>query len=760
MVGTFADSPALNRALHKIDRLAQPKWERTPIINQSVLSLDFETRSAINLTKVGAERYARDPTTGVWCAAWAIDDDPVGIWYPGLNAVPHKLLDHIESGGTVSAWNAPFELAIWRHVILRDYPHFPELKIEQLDCTMARSLACSLPGKLEICAEALGIAEQKDKAGHRLMMKMCVPTKAWRDNPVGPPQWHDKPGDLERLGEYCIQDVKTERCARKQIDPLSPRERQTWIMDRIINDRGVRIDIPNVQRALKIVEKEKKRLNKELQQVTGGSIETLGSKSFLPWLDTQGIKLENMKKRRVSRLVRSNIEMTPAARRALEIRLEGAKASTAKLNTMLVTCDEHGICQGLLRYHGTTTGRWAGSLWQPHNLMRPEFPGIDSDEEVIEAVEDCIRLFGDEVHGEDIIRLVYVDPMHAVANCMRGFVIPEDGHEFIGGDFTGIENRMLMWLSNEEWMLEKFREFDVADPVQKKLLCNYKLTYSRSFGTAIEKVTKKQRLIGKVGALACGYAGAVGAYLGMGDNYDMVPGDVAKAAREATPDDLWKRTAERFPTDPHWQFGLDRDTWTGIKIVVDAWRAAHPNVTQTWWHWQDCCIEAVKHKGRAATINSPARPPQVITSRCGRLKFVANQHFLLIRLPSGRYLHYARPSLHEVPNISGEGTRLAVKYYGLDKIRKTTWVQRTLTAQIISENITSGTSRDVLNDAMIRLEERRYPIHLHVHDEAVSQVRKGFGDVKEFEAILCDSKPWLDGLPVAAAAWRGPRFRK
>jgi DNA polymerase len=750
MVGTFADSPALNRALHKIDRLAQPKWERTPIINQSVLSLDFETKSAINLKKVGASRYARDPTTGVWCAAWAIDDDPFSLWYPGLSAVPHKLLDHIESGGTVSAWNAPFELEIWRHVILRDYPHFPELKIEQLDCTMARALASSLPGKLEVAAIALGIADQKDMAGHRLMMKMCVPTKAWRDNPVGPPQWHDKPGDLERLGEYCIQDGKTERSARKQIDPLSPRERQTWIMDRIINDRGVRIDIPNVQRALKIVEKEKKRLNKELvsKDVTDGSVETVGSKTFLPWLDTQGLKLENLKKRRVSRLLRSDAPMTPVARRALEIRLEGAKASTAKLNAMLNTCDELGICRGLLRYHVATTGRWAGSLWQPHNLMRPEFPGIDNDEEVIEAVEHCIRLFGDELCGEDIIRLIYCDPMPAVANCMRGLVIPEDGCEFIGGDFTGIENRMLMWLAEEEWMLARFREFDAADAETKKLLCNYKLTYSKSFGVPIEKVTKKQRLYGKVGALACGFAGAVGAYLGMGDNYDLVPSDVAKAAREATPDDLWNRTAERFPTDPRWQFGLDRDTWTGIKIVVDAWRAAHPNVTQSWWHWQDCCIEAVKRKG------------QVITSRCGRIKFAANQHFLLIRLPSGRFLHYARPSIHEVPNISGQGTRLAVKYYGLDKIKKTTWVQRTLTPQIISENITSGTARDALNDAMFRLEENKYPVHLHLHDEAVCQVRKGFGDVKEFEAILCDSKPWLDGLPVAAAAWRGPRFRK
>lgn len=703
----------------------------------TVLSLDFETRSAVNLTKTGAERYAIDPTTGVWCAAFALDDDPVDVWYPSSKREPHKLLDHIESGGVIMAWNAGFEYNIWNHVICRDFPDWPKLTIDQIDCTMARAYVASLPGKLEICAQAVGIEQQKDMVGSRLMMKMCVPVKKWRKNPVGPPIWHDKPEDLVRLGAYCAQDVVVERQLRKQIDPLSDRERQIWVMDRRINDRGVRIDIPNVTRAQTIVESETKRLNKELDKLTDGAVTTAKSlQTFLPWLDTQGLKLDNLKRRRVSRLLRSDTPMTDAARRSLEIRLEIAKSSTAKLKAMLISCDDDGLCRGLFRHHVATTGRWAGSRWQPHNLMRPEF-----EQEEIEAI---IHLFQDEENGEELIRLCYTDLMPAIASCMRGFVIPEDGKEFVGGDFTGIENRVLMWLAEEEWMLEEFRKFDRGEGVD-----NYKLTYSRSFGIPVEKVSGKQRLIGKVGALACGFAGSVGAYLGMGDNYDVVPSDVAKATKETAPSALWKKTADRFPKDERWQFGLDRETWTGIKIVVDAWRTAHANVTSSWWHWMDCALEAVQHKGR------------VVVAQGGRLKFAASKNFLLVRLPSGRYLHYPRPSVAEVPNISGDGTRLVVKYYGLDKLTKKSWVQRTLTPQILSENITSGTARDVLVDGMLRLEAtNRYPIVLHVHDEAVAQVKKGAGDVKEFEAILCDSKPWLAGLPVAAAGWRGDRFRK
>jgi DNA polymerase len=706
----------------------------------TILYLDFETRGTVDLKSAGADRYAADPNTHVWCMAWALDDDPVSIWFPG-DKPPHKALEHIESGGDVGGWNSGgFELPIWRHVIRRDYPDWPELRLEQIDDTMARAVAAGLPGSLDMCAQAVGIPLQKDMEGRRLMLKMCVPTLKWRKNPEGPPEWHDNAKDLQRLGEYCMRDVMVERELRRHIDPLSPRERAVWLMDRRINDRGVHVDTLSVEAALRLVDKEKRRLSAELREVTKGAVTNGNSvPQLLTFLRDQGLEMDNLKKRPVSRMLRSETPMTPEARRVLQIRQEMSKASTAKLKAMLRSRDVDGACRGLFSYHVATTGRWAGRRIQLHNLMRP-------DEEVFadqKAIEDCIELFGDEEHGEDMIRLCYDRPMAAVASCMRGLIVAKEGHEFIGGDFTGIENRVLMWLAGEDWMLEEFRKFDRGEGVD-----NYKLTYSRSFGIPIDQVTKKQRLIGKVGALACGFAGSVGAYMGMGDVYDVVPGDVARAAREAVSDYVWTETAKRYPKEEQWRFGLDVDTWTGIKIVVDAWRNAHPNVTQSWYDWLDCALNAVDYPGH------------VQISETTKLKFACDKkrNFLLVRLPSGRFVHYPRPSVEEVK--FGTSSRTVVKYYGLDRITKKKWVQRTLTPQILSENVTSGTARDVLVDAMFRIEKAGYPIVLHVHDECVAQVPIGRADKEEFRHIMCDSAPWLAGLPVASKVESGRRFWK
>lgn len=709
--------------------------------NEVYASIDLETRSLVNLKAAGANRYARDPSTKVLCMAWSICDDPVSIWFPG-DPAPAKLLEHIETNGIVTGWNAGgFEYPIWEHVLRRDFP-WPELSIEQIDDTMARAYAAALPGSLDGCANAVGTEAKKDKDGYRLMMKMCQPTLAWRKNPVGEPVWHEDKADLKRLGDYCAQDVIVERELRKRLDPLSEREQAVWLLDQRINNRGVNVDILAVEAALRLVAKDKQRLTEEIQRLTDGAVHSPNAvNALLEWLLSQGVELPNLKKRPVSRFLRSNAEMTPKARRALQIRLEASKASTAKLKAMIVSRDDDGSCRGLFSYHVATTGRWAGRRIQLHNLMRPDEAIFPTQADI----ENCIALFHDEYFAEDLVRLNYDNPIPAVASCMRGMIIPADGDQFIGGDFTGIENRVLMWLAGEDWMIEEFIKFDAGQGVD-----NYKLTYSRSFGVPIEAVTKPQRLIGKVGALACGFAGAVGAYMGMGDNYDVVPGDVAKAARAAVSDYEWEATRDRYPKEEVWRFGLDPDTWTGIKIVVDKWRAAHPNVTAFWWDLQDCAIAAIDNPGK------------VYMTETTKIKFVCDKkrNFLIMRLPSGRYLSYPRPHLKE--EKFGDRTRLVAKAWGLDRKTKRRWVPRTLTPQILSENATSGTARDVLVDAMFRAEKNNYPIVMHVHDEIVASVRRGSNrhSAEEFRQIMCDSQPWLAGLPVAAQTWSGLRFQK
>jgi DNA polymerase len=697
-----------------------------PPVRGPVASIDFETRSTVDLTKCGADVYAAGEHTGIWCLAWALDDDPVSIWYPNA-PTPNKLLDHIEGGGTVAGWNLHFELAIW----LPKYVDWPELRAEQCDDTMARALARSLPGKLEEAAKAFRLEIQKDKVGWGIMRKMCVPTKEWRKNPIGLPQWHNDPQDRKRLFAYCKQDVEVERALAKRLAPLTASERKVWQLDRTINQRGVRVDVDKIKTLLPVAESEAARLTKELQQITKKQVRTAKShKAMLRWLASRGVELPDLKKRKLNRLLKSDRVLPLDVRRVLEIRLEINKASIAKLTAMIVSRNADDRCRGLFGYHRATTGRFGSYRLQLHNLMRPDMKQW--------MIDHTLELFGEE-WGRDFIQAAYsTDLINAIANCMRAMIIPAERKRFVGGDYTGIENRILMWFSQEEWELENFRKLDAGCGVDA-----YKLAYSMAFNVPIETVTSAQRLIGKVMVLACGYSGAVGAILGMGDNYDnFKPGEVAQVAKATCDPYIWKDTLARYPKDPKWQFNLDADTWTGIRVVVDAWRSAHPLTKQLWWSLVDAAIEAVERKGDVATCAG------------GKLKFKSNGHFLFCQLPSGRALAYAKP--HLVTDKSG---RQSLWYFGQGKKSKK-WERREFKPSIIAENAVSGTARDVLTEGMLRLEAAGYPISLHVHDEAVAEMPFGVGSPEEFKAILCNVSPWLAGCPIAAHTWEGPTFRK
>ena len=132
------------------------------------LHIDFETYSACELKSAGLDNYAKDPSTGVWCMAYAFDDETPLLWRPDSCDI-ERVRDHICSGEVVYAHNAPFELAIWNRVMAPKF-NWPRLEPKQVRCTMAMAYAMGLPGALENLAPALGIEQRKDAAGKRVMM--------------------------------------------------------------------------------------------------------------------------------------------------------------------------------------------------------------------------------------------------------------------------------------------------------------------------------------------------------------------------------------------------------------------------------------------------------------------------------------------------------------------------------------------------------------------------------------------------------------
>ena len=658
---------------------------------------DFETRSEVDLKEVGLDVYARHPSTDVWCFGWAREDESPHIWFPTQH------YDDLWEGGlegiTIVAHNAPFELAIWNHICVPRYG-WPPLRPERTRCTMAMAYAMALPGSLENASAALGLTQQKDMAGHRLMMQMSRPRAI---EPDGTVVWWDDFDKQMQLAEYCKQDVRTEQALCKRLLQLSESEQKIWELDYKINQRGVYIDRTAVTTAMWVVKKEVDRLNGEMQRVTNGEVcAATEVATMTKWIQSRGVPIEGLAKADVIDALK--LDYVPEdVRKALLIRQEAGKTSTAKLHTMVTCLNDDHRARGLLQYHAAGTGRWGGRRIQVQNLPRPSVP-----HETIEQVIDVLtRASIDEAHA--MITACFDRPMTVISDCLRGMICAAPGHELMAADFANIEGRVLAWLAGEQWKLDAFAKYD-----RKEGEDIYKLTAAKIYSVPAKEVNKEQRQIGKVAELACGYQGGVGAFQTMAKTYRVVVADVL---------------ADQIKT---------------------AWREAHPNIVKYWYSLEDAAVSAVRHPGsRFGTWTGDQR-----------VEFLVKGSFLFCKLPSGRVLTYPYPKLKPIMTPWGEDKE-QVHYMSVDgKTKK--WQETHTYGGKLAENVTQAVSRDILADAMLRVEQHGFPIVMHVHDEIVAEVSdvQPAGLLTVFEEIIARVPQWASGLPIAVEGWKGKRYRK
>jgi DNA polymerase len=659
------------------------------------LHLDLETRSSVELQTAGIDNYAKDPTTGVWCAAFAFDDEPVRVEAGGI--LPRSIRQHVEAGGMVCAHNANFEYMIWNHLLVPRHG-WPVLGLEQMVCTMAQAYAMSLPGGLDEAAHALGLPFRKDNEGYRIMLQLAKPRE--RD----PLTWWDDPIKLERLFDYCAQDVVVERALHKLMSALSPAEAALWRLDQRINARGVYFDRAAVEAAKAVADAEKDRLNAELATLTGDYVGTCNShKALAEWIQAQGVPIEGVAKSDVLDALACKFDILPEpVEKALRIRQEAAKSSTAKLKSMLKCASADDRLRFTMQYHAAGTGRWGGRRVQPHNFPRPKLDHL--------AVEHVIELL--KAGRRDDIEFLYGPVLDVIASCLRGMLCAAPGNDLMAADFANIEGRVLAWLAGEQWKLDAFRAYDAKTGPDI-----YKLTFARSFDKEVASVTDNERQIGKVEELALGYQGWVGAFQTMAKGYNVDISD--------------ERAAE----------------------IAAAWRRAHPATRAYWAALEAAAIGAVRSPDRVYSVGLPGRS----------VDFMQHGDFLWLRLPSGRVLCYPYPRVILKTREFEDGTtstKDAVIYYGTDSATKR-WRQIDTYGGYWAENITQAVARDFLAEAMTRLDGYGANIVLHVHDEVVVELPESNPlDRKRFEQIIAQLPTWASDLPITAKAWRGKRYRK
>lgn len=445
----------------------------------TLVHFDTETASTADLRKCGAYAYAENPETRCIVLCYAIGDGPVRTWLEG-QPFPAELIAAAKAGARFAAWNVAFDFQIWNQVLARVVPGLPLLRLEQTECVMARALYWGLPGMLDAAGPALGLGTVKDKAGHALMLRMCRP-RAF-DERGRPRWWHlEDAAKLAALARYCGTDVAVERLAAKNLPPLPDRERRIWLADQRANARGVALDMALIREMKEVATLARGALDAEMERATGGLVrKTSEAGKLLAHVQAHGYRGADLKR---NTILAERASCNAYVRKLLDLRLDAARTSTAKLDAMLACVCADGRVRGVVQHYGAgRTGRWAGRLIQPQNFPRPTVKQV---REAIKLLLNPALLPAEKLAALD---LFFGDsPMGVLASCLRGCIVPAAGKRFVVVDFAQIEARVNPWLAGQEDVLDVFRAGQDV------------------YTHTARKIGSDSRQLGKVLVLACGF---------------------------------------------------------------------------------------------------------------------------------------------------------------------------------------------------------------------------------------------------------------
>jgi len=503
----------------------------------TVLQIDLETYSSIDLIKCGVHRYVEASDFEILLFGFAFDNDPVQVIdLTAFEDIPRDVMEALRMDVTKTAYNAAFErTCISKHLAIECDP-------QHWKCTSVHALTLGLPGYLDGVAEVLKLEAKKDAKGKALIKYFSVPCKPSKVN--GQRARNHPHHDLEKWQQfidYCRQDVVVEREIRRKLErfPVPDHEWHLWALDQQINDRGVRLDPELFKAAIDCDKQYGVRLLEEAKELTG--LDNPNSDSQLKgWLAEHGLQAESLAKDHMPALL--DAAPDDDTRRALELRQEMGKTSVDKYNAMNRSICEDERAKGLLQFCGANrTWRWAGRLIQVQNLPQNKIDDLELAREILRC--------GDY----ELLELLFGAPPFVLSQLIRTAFVPSPGCRFIVSDFSAIEARVVAWLADELWVLDVFRGHGKI----------YEATAANMFGIPFETIVKghanySYRAPGKVAVLACGYQGGPNAMAAMDNKKEIDPDEYPRLVRQ--------------------------------------WRDANPNIRKLWYKVEEAAVKAVREK--------------------------------------------------------------------------------------------------------------------------------------------------------------------
>jgi DNA polymerase len=664
--------------------------------------LDIETFSSVDLKKCGLYRYTESPDFEILLFGYAVDD-PSRAGSGAIHVVdlacgetiPADILEALtDDSVTKLAHNSTFErICLSRYLRDMDASLDPfadnhhsaavlgkakYLNPESWRCTMVWAAYMGLPLSLEGVGAVLGLEKQKLTEGKdliRYFCKPCAPTIKNGGRTRNLPQ-HD-PEKWAAFKEYNVRDVEVEMAIEEKLKrfPVPDEEWENFILDQQINDRGILLDMTLVHRSIEADALSRRQLSEKIGELT--SIENSNSVAQMKtWLADNGLEMESLGKKEIAEALQT---APPALAEVLRLRQSLAKSSVKKYQAMQnAVCADHRA-RGLIQFYGANrTGRFAGRLIQVQNLPQNHL-------EDLEQARNLVKL-GDF----DAVGLLYNSTQNVLSELIRTAFVPKHGCKFVVADFSAIEARVIAWLAGETWRNGVFSTHGKI----------YEASASQMFKVPIDSITKTSplRQKGKIAELALGYGGSVGALKAMGAL----------------------------------EMGLDEDE---LQPLVNAWRAANPNIVKLWWDIDRAVKKTVTER---------------IPTEVRGVKFTRENGFLFITLPSGRKLAYVKPRIGE-NRFGGD----CVTYEGVGGTKK--WERIESYGPKFVENIVQAISRDILCYALRTF--HCCEIVMHCHDEIVIEA-----DPRVSLDVLCQqmsrTPPWAEGLLLRADGYECGFYQK